>query len=376
MPRKSSLSAKINGRAWLALALMALAGWLAWALYRRGGLRSLWRAREPFAGLAGDGDGDGEASEFDPAVGPIQTGREEFQHPLKSYYVFGSFQSCAVGRDLEGGEVSTDALKEVIQRGARVLDLDLFMVDGRVVVGTSRSRSVVHIGSANHIPLDDALYIIREYAFSAGLTPNYHDPLFLNLRVNSNLSATYESTAAKLRSFFPTARLSSKYGRNNRDRGMGDVPLNELAQKLVVMTDIESYTRATESFKNMTNIVLKTGTAKLLEDAEVRNYSSVSELVEFNKQRITVTRPSLGGNSVSNNTPAPHLESGCQMVLLSHAHKNHNFAEYVRVFDEAGHAIVLKPEHLRAKEIVLEEPKPQNPKVGLGTKTCEGGLCI
>jgi hypothetical protein len=375
MPKKCGMcmNIKLSGvraRAWMALGLMVLAGALAWAAYRRGWGSGLLR-REPFEGMT-----DEDASEFDPMLAPVPERREEYQHPLKSYYVYGSFQSCAADRAIEGGEVSVDALKKVVQRGVRVIDLDLFMLDGRVVVGISNGKSVLHIGSANTIPLDDALHLLREYAFSAGLTPTYNDPLFLNLRVHSMLAATYESIASKLKASFRTSRLAAKYGYNNGDRGMGDVPLNELQRKLVVMTDIDSYKRATDSFKRMTNIVLKTGTAKALDNSEVRNYSSVSELVEFNKQRLTLTHPSLGGNQVSNDAPAPHLESGCQMVLMTHAHENHNLAKYTKVFADAGHAIVLKPEHLRAKEIVLEEPKPQNPKLGLGTKTCEGGLCI
>jgi hypothetical protein len=85
-----------------------------------------------------------------------------------------------------GSYVSTNAIKYVLSRGCRFIDLETFHLDNQMVVGVSSSNipGKQNITSTNTITLNDALYTAAVFGFSAP-TPNQEDPLFIHIRINT-----------------------------------------------------------------------------------------------------------------------------------------------------------------------------------------------
>ena len=108
----------------------------------------------------------------------------QFQYKLRDYYIASSYNSCCPGQFLDD-YVSLEALANVIKRGARVLDFEIYSFHGRAVVAASPTPSFDFKGTYNSIPIGEVFSTIKSYALS-GAAPNYNDPLFIHLRIKSN----------------------------------------------------------------------------------------------------------------------------------------------------------------------------------------------
>ena len=97
--------------------------------------------------------------------------------------------------------VSLEALGNVLKRGARLVDFEIYSYGGQAVVGASPSSSYDFKGTYNCLPVGQVFSTVKAYAFS-GQTPNPNDPLFIHLRVKSNNLDVYKQLAKSLGSTF------------------------------------------------------------------------------------------------------------------------------------------------------------------------------
>lgn len=98
-----------------------------------------------------------------------------------------SFQSC-----FDGVDVSTEMLEYVISRGCRVLDFEVFNIDGTARVGFSEravGKGIIPANKASaKVTLDAALSKAVECGFSNSGCPNPNDPLFIHVRIRADPS--------------------------------------------------------------------------------------------------------------------------------------------------------------------------------------------
>jgi hypothetical protein len=90
----------------------------------------------------------------------------------------------------------------VLSRGVRLIDLEIYLKDGKAVVAFSNNGAdpgpidpsenpVVNFDSLNSIPLGMAFTAITINAFNSSSVPNPNDPLFVNLRIRSTDPSIY-----------------------------------------------------------------------------------------------------------------------------------------------------------------------------------------
>lgn len=120
------------------------------------------------------------------------------QYPLSQYAIKASYNSAN-----SGSFVSKDAIQYVLQRGCRFLDFEIY-VDEKgganpgtpdiavVAYSTIRGNHIsqnIKLDSQNLLSLDDALSTCISSAFTSRFSPNYNDPLFIHMRLNTGQSS-------------------------------------------------------------------------------------------------------------------------------------------------------------------------------------------
>jgi hypothetical protein len=111
--------------------------------------------------------------------------------PMNQVCVKSSFNSARTGQ-----YVHPDMIGFVLSRGVRLIDLEIYLKDGKAVVAFSNNGAdpgpidpsanpVVNFDSINSIPLGMAFTSITTNAFNSASVPNPNDPLFVNLRIRS-----------------------------------------------------------------------------------------------------------------------------------------------------------------------------------------------
>ena len=113
---------------------------------------------------------------------------------LRNFCIKSSFNSAYTG-----GFVNRDMVKYVIMRGCRFLDFEVFMKDNTPIVAYSTSTD--KNGSFNHftsdapaISLGGVCSTIMSNAFTDN-APNPKDPLFIHLRIKSNLPSAFSAVS-------------------------------------------------------------------------------------------------------------------------------------------------------------------------------------
>jgi hypothetical protein len=103
---------------------------------------------------------------------------------------------------------------------------------------------------------------------------------------------------------------------------------------------------------------------------DIKYTPDMNELIEFNKQNMTIGMPDKGSNP-DNPSSLVMREMGCQLLGMRYQKIDTNIEENDIFFDENGYAFVLKPEILRYIPVTIPEPPPQNPELSYATRTVQ-----
>jgi|688.fasta_scaffold02705_25 hypothetical protein len=107
--------------------------------------------------------------------------------PLIEYCIKASYNSA-----YDGANVSLLALDNVISRGCRFLDFEIYSVDGSPSVAYSVDPTFSSLTSRNTLLLKNVFNEIIGNCFT-GNAPNPRDPLFIHLRINTNCGLSNQS---------------------------------------------------------------------------------------------------------------------------------------------------------------------------------------
>ena len=141
---------------------------------------------------------------------------------LKEYFIKSSYNSA-----YSGTSVSTNSVIDVLKRGCRFLDFEVFYIDGKAQVAYSTDNSRI---SGNCILLSNVFDTLITNGFSNA--PNSGDPLFIQLRIKSKPSIDA--------GIFPliVASIQSKLGnRVYQGSVSGETPIRNIMGKIVLVID-------------------------------------------------------------------------------------------------------------------------------------------
>jgi hypothetical protein len=269
-------------------------------------------------------------------------------------------------------------LENVIKQGCRVLDFEIYQVDGRAVVATSNSTRVTEKGTYNSLSIDSVIKTIADKAVSNSMDsgkvcPNPFDPLFLHFRIKSAHIEVYDDIADAINHHLGYKLLSNEHSYENKGTNLGLEPLNTLLGKVIIMVDkVESnHIRATK-MEELTNMMGNSAFLHSLSFNDILYTPDMDEMIDYNKKNMTFGYPNLSHESTNKTDTFKLREAGVQMVAMCFQTNDIHLRTYNTQFDKVeGHAFQLKPPELRYIPVTVEEPKTMNPDLSYGYKTYE-----
>jgi hypothetical protein len=323
--------------------------------------------------------------------GGIGSGDATFDDIMGNFYVKSSYNSCATG-DWTHGFVDACALSKVISHGCRMLDFEIYDMEGYPVVATSQKVKYGSKNSYNFVPLTAALKIIENEAFSGNI--NGSDPLFLNFRfATKHISVVDEVANLLTDSRYPTLSsrfLSPQYSaaevQRRRDAAMKnitqgdtpiavqDMPLRTLYQKVIIMAD----------FGQLSNRIITS--SKLYElvnvcpgDFQSYSYNEMLGMGPADIQAQALNFLAMGApddpaNAVYKSADPDKItpfSNGVQFCAMNFQTADDTLLNYNKEF--ASFAFVMKPQTLRrdrnANKVTLPDQRKPAPPVDITTST-------
>ena len=281
----------------------------------------------------------------------------QFQYKLRDYYIASSYNSCCAGQFLDD-YVSTEALVNVIKRGARVLDFEIYSFKERAVVAASPDRSFDFKGTYNSLPVGEVFSTINAYAFS-GAAPNPQDPLFIHLRVKSNNLDIYKQLAKSLSDTFHNllSQTNAEYANESHGENITKQPLLTFKGKVLLICDNRNNNFRNTPLEELINLTSSSQFVRGLRNYDVQYSPDMNELIDFNKKNISIVLPDL--SSLNDNQSASLQQKyGCQMTCMNYQNLDTNLTYYLKFFQ--NYAFILKPKNLRYIPVSFKQPTPQD----------------
>jgi hypothetical protein len=270
---------------------------------------------------------------FDSSM-PTLVNTANLAYKLKEYQIFSSWNSCAQSDN----NVSLQQLEKVLLNGCRFLDFEVYFIDGKPVVGFSKSKyqsneSIQQIDSDRVIPFIDVCNMI-----TSAKCPNPNDPLFLHFRIKSNNVNIFEKMAEN----FISSGIKTKLPLKKVDK---NTLLSELQNKIIVVVD-KTYVPSiqTESCKN--------GCKTSFTDM-IQMYSGTSDLPSMRIQQKLVQRVLPLSLTTDSETNTSALNMVTHEVGVEYDQRNvDKFASLI-----IDHSIQIIPHKFYSDDSILTEYK-------------------
>ncbi len=291
-----------------------------------------------------------------------------YRYPLRDYYIKSSYNSCSTGQ-FQNDWVNLCALENVIKQGCRVLDFEIYQVDGNTVVATSNSTKFTEKGTFNSLSIESVIELIAKNAVSTSTEhcPNPFDPLFLHFRIKTNKKEVYDQLADAIVKHLDSKLLPNKYSYENQGKNLGSEPLSSLVRKVIIMVDKNesNHIRSTK-MEELVNIMGNSAFLHSLHYNDIVYTPDMDELINYNMKKMTIGYPNLSSKSKNYNSFIM-MQYGVQMPCMCFQTNDNFLKAYNEMFKESGYAFVLKPSDLRNKKIVnVVQAQPIDPSLSYG----------
>lgn len=281
----------------------------------------------------------------------------QYDNPLRDFIVKSSYNSCASG-GYKNDWVDLCALTHAIKEGCRLLDFEVYDVEGIPVIAVSSSKEFTLKQSYNYLSLDKVLKCIEDNAFSGDV--NGMDPLFLNFRIKSDHVEICNGVASALiaQPTLASRLLGPDYSYEYQGHNFGMIPLKTLCQKVIVMAS-ENKRISESNLAEYVNLA-PSPLFRILGFNELAS-QDLTELTEFSKIRLLMVRPI----SSDNYTSASTVTLGAQFSAMNMQTLDKNLIAYTDEFVKNGNrAFYLKKDRYVQTEIPDAKPLSEDSTFG------------
>jgi len=294
---------------------------------------------------------------------------EQFNYLFRDYYIKTAYNCCS-GGSYRNDFVDACHLKYLLKQGVRGLDFEIFSIDDKPVVATSTSDSYYVKETFNYIYFGDVMNIIQNYAFTTSSAPNALDPIIIHLRIKSNNHEMYKQFATLLANY-DSILLPKEYDSEYHGQNFGTVELRKLMGKVVIIVERSNTTfLEIPEFYKFINMTSNSVFMRALHYYDIKFSPDINELIEFNRQSMTIGMPDKGSNP-ENPSSIVMRETGCQLLGMRFQSVDSNLDENNDFFNQNGHAFVLKPELLRYIPVTIEAPPEQNTELSYAPRSVQ-----
>lgn len=290
---------------------------------------------------------------------------------LKDYYILGSYNSCC-GGEVFNNWVDLGILENTIKMGPRVLDFEIFSLNGSPIVAASLKNANGSMNSSyskdtlNHLEIPAVLNTCKK-AFYGITTQNANDLLILNFRIKTLNGAALNTLAQNISSTFKSQLLDSSYGNGGENKNVINENIKHLSKKVIISVyDNTNTFKETELYKvtNMCNNmnIKGMGGMEYLRNYDVQYGTDKEDMIKKNKLTLKMVIPD-ETNEKTNPVHKIHRDNGCQISLMRFTVYDSNLKEALTFFSKNKSALALKPTDFRYKPIRLPKPKKMDPNV-------------
>ena len=292
-----------------------------------------------------------------PNIKNIDFENNDYSHQLRDYYVKSSYNSCCSGH-FKNDYVSICALENVLKNGARFLDFEIYAKDDKPIIAASSSAEYKYKETYNHVEFEEAMKTIRDTAFT-DITPNHNDPLILNFRIKTNSINVHDLMAKDIHYTFDRNFLNSSFKFENQGNNLGEVSLNKLKRTILISVDKSNPTYKSTKLYSYVNISSGSPFLRTYRNYDIENANDLEEITNFNKGSMAIVLPDYNDQN-DNKSYMYAKEAGVQFITMNFQKFDSAFKMYSLLFDAAGSAFILKPDHLRFHNVTLEDPVETN----------------
>jgi hypothetical protein len=304
-------------------------------------------------------------------IRPISINENDSQlgYSLRDYYIKSSYNACS-GGGYKNDVVSTCNLIDVIKQGVRLFDFEIYSLNDVPIVATSNSESYFVKETYNQVNFSDVMSTIVNYAYSNATCPNPNDPILLHLRIKSTNDAMYQAMA-KIFEFYDNYMLGTQYSFENGGQNLGSIKLLDLVGKIIIIVEKDNTAFMENSdFYEYVNMTSNSVFMRAIKYYDAKFTYDMSELIEYNKQNMTLVKPDSGENP-DNCSAILTRTFGCQMTCMRYQLDDEFLKEDTAFFDACGYAFALKPKHLRYIPVIIPDPPAPDPKLSYASRTLE-----
>ena len=256
--------------------------------------------------------------------------------------------------------ITTDAITEVIKGGARLIELDIYSVNGDPVVGLADSKTN-NMFTYNTLKFEDCCTTLANTMFAPGVTAGYANPFILSLNFHTDDNAFITRCADTMKMTLRKFMLPSEYSYQRKNIALE--PICNLMGKLVIISGGNTRGNGMDELVNMS---WASSNLRRLTYTEASQTFDHEELIEYNKRNITLVVPDLSTSDVKNKNPEICFSFGCQWVAMNFGSLDNAMELYTGQFITSSFAI--KPDVLRYKPVTYKAPKAQNSGVSFQPK--------
>lgn len=257
---------------------------------------------------------------------------------LCDYYMASSSYSVFPGKKVYDS-VSDQILPLVIKAGARLVELDVYADNSNnPVVGLKNEKLGIDYAS-NSIPFEACCVSIVNNAFNTISSPVASDPFILSLVFHTDKTDVINACSQILKDTCKSRLLDAKYGYQRRN--ITTEPICNFQNKIIIVSG--------GNFKGtlmdeLVNLSWSSSNLRRLTYSQASQAHDSDELINFNREHITMVVPDIGEDLVNFN-PQILFTYGCQWNMMNYGSIDSMMEIYIGEFQEKS--LVLKPEALR-----------------------------
>ena len=299
---------------------------------------------------------------------------------IRDFYIKTAYNCCASG-NFKSDYVSMCALYNVIAQGCRCLDFEIYCLNDTPVVAVSSIDQIGVKQSYNFLNAADVLEAVNNYAFNGSVLPsliagspdnpqrfcpNPSDPMFLHFRLKTNNVSVINQLASIIAKTFESKLLPIQFMREANGKNMTKTPIKDLVDningKVVIMVEKNSNTGGmpilyqSANMWELTNITTNSVYIHEKRFTDIKNTNSPKEVVDFNRQNMTIVLPDLNENNTNYIYVVPRM-LGCQFIAMKLQNNDQNLISYNNFFDRMKCAFVPRPAELLHVPVYIPEPK-------------------
>ena len=197
--------------------------------------------------------------------------------------------------------------------------------------------------------------------------PNPSDPLFLHFRLKTNNVNVVNQLASIIAQTFESKLLPIEFMRESNGKNMTRTPIKDLVDtingKVIIMVEKNSNTGGmpilyqSANMWELTNITTNSVFIHEKRFTEIKNTNAPKEIIEYNRQNMTIVLPDLNENNTNYIYIVPRM-LGCQFIAMNFQNNDQNLISYNNFFDNMKSAFVPRPNELLYVPVFVPAPEP------------------